>query len=215
MKPLFRQVLAVLVGGALGAVCRVEIGGLVTAAAGAVLPVGILCVNMAGSFLLGLLTGVASRSRSGYPTATAFFATGFFGGFTTFSSFALDTVLHQPCGPRLEDGGSSGKGGVTPWRAEHGACTFFSAPTAPSTAASRLTCPAEWPCTTAFFPAGRNIPGAADRCALFPAPEASAAQRRSGWRGGSRSFPMPGRRKPFSRSAARKAGRRKGSSSRT
>ena len=93
MKPLFRQVLAVLVGGALGAVCRVEIGGLVTAAAGAVLPVGILCVNMAGSFLLGLLTGVASRSRSGYPTATAFFATGFFGGFTTFSSFALDTVL--------------------------------------------------------------------------------------------------------------------------
>ena len=61
MKPLFRQVLAVLVGGALGAVCRVEIGGLVTAAAGAVLPVGILCVNMAGSFLLGLLTGVASN----------------------------------------------------------------------------------------------------------------------------------------------------------
>ena len=93
MKPFLKQVLAVLVGGALGAVCRVEIGNRVTEAAGAVLPVGILCVNMAGSFLLGLLMGIASRSRSGYPTATAFLATGFFGGFTTFSSFALDTVL--------------------------------------------------------------------------------------------------------------------------
>lgn len=93
MKPLFRQVLAVLVGGAVGAVCRVEIGNMVTEAAGALLPVGVWCVNMTGSFLLGLLTGFASRSRSGYPTATAFFATGFFGGFTTFSSFALDTVL--------------------------------------------------------------------------------------------------------------------------
>ena len=101
MKPLFRQVLAVLVGGALGAVCRVEVGGLVTEAAGAVLPVGILCVNMAGSFLLGLLMGAASRSRSGYPTATAFFATGFFGGFTTFSSFALDTVLLWKAGDMM------------------------------------------------------------------------------------------------------------------
>ena len=37
----------------LGAVCRVEVGDMVTQVAGAVLPVGILCVNMAGSFLLG------------------------------------------------------------------------------------------------------------------------------------------------------------------
>ena len=93
MTYFMRQVLAVLCGGALGAVCRVRIGDMVTQAAGVVLPVGILCVNMTGSFLLGLLLGAASRSASGYPTATAFFATGFFGAFTTFSSFALDTVL--------------------------------------------------------------------------------------------------------------------------
>ena len=48
---------------------------------------------MLGSFLLGLLMGTASRVKHGYPTATAFLATGFFGGFTTFSSFALDTVM--------------------------------------------------------------------------------------------------------------------------
>ena len=93
MTYAIRQVLAVLCGGALGAVCRVEIGDMVTQMAGAVLPVGILCVNMAGSLLLGMLMGAASRAVSGYPTATAFFATGFCGAFTTFSSFALDTVL--------------------------------------------------------------------------------------------------------------------------
>lgn len=88
-----RQILAVLCGGALGALCRVQVGDFVTQSASAVLPVGILFVNMAGSLLLGLVMGAASRAVSGYPTATAFFATGFCGAFTTFSSFALDTVL--------------------------------------------------------------------------------------------------------------------------
>ena len=93
MSPFAKQVLAVLCGGALGAVCRVEVGRAVMNAVGGAFPLGILCVNMTGSFLLGLLMGVASRVKHGYPTATAFLATGFFGGFTTFSSFALDTVV--------------------------------------------------------------------------------------------------------------------------
>lgn len=92
MTQFAKQVVAVLVGGALGAVCRVKISWTVMKISGALFPVGILCVNMTGSFLLGLLLGTASRVKHGYPTATAFLATGFFGGFTTFSSFALDTV---------------------------------------------------------------------------------------------------------------------------
>lgn len=92
MSQFARQVTAVLCGGALGAVCRVEAGRAVMGVVGGVFPLGILCVNMLGSFLLGLLLGAASRTKYGYPTATAFLATGFFGGFTTFSSFALDTV---------------------------------------------------------------------------------------------------------------------------
>ena len=92
MTPFVKQVVAVLCGGALGAVCRVEVGRAVMNALGGTFPLGILSVNMIGSFLLGLLMGTASRVRHGYPTATAFLATGFFGGFTTFSSFALDTV---------------------------------------------------------------------------------------------------------------------------
>ena len=92
MSQFARQVTAVLCGGALGAVCRVEAGRAVMGVVGGVFALGILCVNMLGSFLLGLLLGAASRTKYGYPTATAFLATGFFGGFTTFSSFALDTV---------------------------------------------------------------------------------------------------------------------------
>ena len=93
MTQFAKQVVAVLCGGALGAVCRVEAGRAVMSLVGGTFPLGILCVNMLGSFLLGLLLGAASRVKHGYPTATAFLATGFFGGFTTFSSFALDTVM--------------------------------------------------------------------------------------------------------------------------
>lgn len=93
MTQFAKQVVAVLCGGALGAVCRVEAGRAVMSLVGGTSPLGILCVNMLGSFLLGLLMGTASRVKHGYPTATAFLATGFFGGFTTFSSFALDTVM--------------------------------------------------------------------------------------------------------------------------
>lgn len=93
MTQFMKQVLAVLCGGVLGAVCRVELSRMVMVGMGIVFPLGILCVNMLGSFLLGLLMGAVSRVKYGYPTATAFLATGFFGGFTTFSSFALDTVL--------------------------------------------------------------------------------------------------------------------------
>ena len=92
MRQFTKQVMAVMSGGALGAVCRVELSSLIMSGWGGTFPLGILCVNMTGSFFLGLLLGAASRTKHGYPTATAFLATGFFGGFATFSSFALDTV---------------------------------------------------------------------------------------------------------------------------
>lgn len=92
MTQYAKQMAAVLFGGALGAVCRVECGRAVMEVMGGVFPLGILAVNMLGSFLLGLFTGAVSRSGRRVPTLTAFVSTGFFGGFTTFSSFALDTV---------------------------------------------------------------------------------------------------------------------------
>ena len=87
--------LPVLLGGALGALCRVHGNSAVMAAMGGHFPLGILCINMAGSFVMGLLMGLLSRMGQGGPAApwlNAFLGTGFLGGFTTFSSFALDTV---------------------------------------------------------------------------------------------------------------------------
>jgi CrcB protein len=53
-------------------------------------PVGILAINLSGSFVLGLLTGVASHGLG--PLVIAFAATGICGGFTTFSTWAFDTL---------------------------------------------------------------------------------------------------------------------------
>ena len=84
--------LAVMAGGALGALSRFGGDNAIMAAMGGEFPLGILCINMFGSFLMGLLTGFLSRTTSGGPMASAFLGTGFLGGFTTFSSFALDSV---------------------------------------------------------------------------------------------------------------------------
>lgn len=56
-------------------------------------PSGTLIVNIAGSFLMGLLSGYfAFRTGVGQHTRL-FLTTGILGGFTTFSTFSLDTAL--------------------------------------------------------------------------------------------------------------------------
>ncbi len=53
-------------------------------------PTGILLINVLGSFVLGLLTEIASHGLG--PQMTAFAATGICGGYTTFSTWAFDTL---------------------------------------------------------------------------------------------------------------------------
>lgn len=56
-------------------------------------PAGTMIVNMAGSFAMGLLAGYfAARPGIGQPVRL-FLTTGILGGFTTFSTFSLDTAL--------------------------------------------------------------------------------------------------------------------------
>ena len=56
-------------------------------------PVGTMVVNIAGSFLIGLLAGYFTY-RTGVPQHTRLFlTTGILGGFTTFSAFSLDAAL--------------------------------------------------------------------------------------------------------------------------
>jgi CrcB protein len=87
--------LLVALAGALGACCRVGVDEVVETRRGDPLgrgfPFGILAVNVTGSLLLGLVVGWAMyHGLSGRWRAVA--GTGFCGGYTTFSTFAFDTV---------------------------------------------------------------------------------------------------------------------------
>lgn len=56
-------------------------------------PLGTFVVNVVGSFLIGLLLGLAEQRGVLSATASAVLVTGFCGGFTTFSTFADDMFL--------------------------------------------------------------------------------------------------------------------------
>jgi len=81
----------VAAAGALGAVLRHLVDRLVQRRIRSGFPLGILVVNLSGSLTLGVL--VASGLRHGIPTAWVTVAgTGLIGSYTTFSTFAFDTV---------------------------------------------------------------------------------------------------------------------------
>lgn len=83
-------VLLALAGGA-GAASRYLVDRAVTLRTGGFLPWGTFTVNVVGSFLLGLLVGLEAAGRIGHGWLTVA-GTGFCGAFTTFSTFALETV---------------------------------------------------------------------------------------------------------------------------
>lgn len=81
----------VAVGAAPGAACRWMVGQAIGARRDSVFPVGTLVVNVLGSFLLGLVLGAAVEGQAG-TRLVALVGTGFCGAFTTFSSFAYESV---------------------------------------------------------------------------------------------------------------------------
>lgn len=86
---MMHPVLQVALGGAVGAVARHGVNIGAGRLLGPGFPAGTLAVNVAGSFLMGLLVVVlAGRGNAPAPLLM----TGFLGGFTTFSAFSLDTV---------------------------------------------------------------------------------------------------------------------------
>jgi CrcB protein len=82
----------VALGGALGASARYLTGIAVLRALGPNFPWATLIVNVAGSFAMGLLIAILARRSAGDEALRIFVATGFLGGFTTFSAFSLDAV---------------------------------------------------------------------------------------------------------------------------
>jgi CrcB protein len=85
----------VTLGGAIGSAARFWISGLVASQAGESFPFGTMVVNVTGSFLIGLLaawSGPDSRFLTS-PAFREFFMIGICGGYTTFSSFSLQTLF--------------------------------------------------------------------------------------------------------------------------
>lgn len=84
--------LAALAGG-LGAVARFVVDAMVNRRLpNSPMPAGTLLINITGSFLLGLLTGLAARHSGLPPALTSVAGAGFCGGYTTFSTASLELV---------------------------------------------------------------------------------------------------------------------------
>lgn len=77
-------------GGGLGSVARYTVGAIALRAFGPSFPWGTFAVNVAGCCLMGVVAGLAIYRLQMSAELRVFLATGFLGGFTTFSAFALD-----------------------------------------------------------------------------------------------------------------------------
>ncbi len=87
------NVFLVMLGGSLGALSRYGASLLAVKLFGSRFPWGTLAVNLVGCFFIGLAFALAERG-SGLmnPSMRLFFVTGYLGGLTTFSTFALETT---------------------------------------------------------------------------------------------------------------------------
>ena len=89
------NILLVMGGGAVGALARYQLGRIAGhLMPGALWPWGTFAANLLGGFAMGLLAGWLARFNVGWgESVRLLLAVGVLGGFTTFSSFSLETVL--------------------------------------------------------------------------------------------------------------------------
>src|SRR5687767_3490677 len=86
--------IAVLVGGALGSAARHGVNIVAPRLFGNATPYATATVNMIGALAIGVLAGMLEAQRlSMTPIERALYLTGILGGFTTFSSFMLDSLV--------------------------------------------------------------------------------------------------------------------------
>lgn len=85
------QTLSIALGGAVGSLLRFWVSTGVYGLLGRGFPYGTLAVNLIGSFLMGLLFALLTERMAASPEARALLLIGFLGGFTTFSSFSIET----------------------------------------------------------------------------------------------------------------------------
>lgn len=96
--------LLVFLGGGLGSVSRHGVNVIAARFWGSQYPLGTLCINVLGSFAMGVVVEYWAL-KSGLPQqARLFLTTGVIGGFTTFSTFSLEVALLNSRGEALSAG---------------------------------------------------------------------------------------------------------------
>lgn len=89
----WQPLLAVLAGGGIGSVLRYLVTFGITQWLGPGFPWWTFAINVTGSFVIGVVAEVVqTRAFGGAPLLRIFLMTGVLGGYTTFSTFSLDTL---------------------------------------------------------------------------------------------------------------------------
>lgn len=97
-----KQLLLVFLGGGIGSALRFLISKSLNQAT--IIPLGTLLVNVAGSLLIGFILGLGFRQQVLSTNTVLLLATGFCGGFTTFSAFAYENQLFLKAGDFMSFG---------------------------------------------------------------------------------------------------------------
>ena len=97
-------ILAIGLGGALGSIARHYLNNAMGGLASRGFPLGIFTINVAGSVIIGVLVGVFATRGNPPAAIRAFLTVGLLGGFTTFSTFSLDTAVLVQRGAYLTAG---------------------------------------------------------------------------------------------------------------
>ena len=93
-----KQLFLVFIGGGFGSVLRYLIGKYLNNFSTNEFPLGTFTVNTLGSLFIGFILGYAAKNQTLSENQTLLLATGFCGGFTTFSSFAYENHLFLKSG---------------------------------------------------------------------------------------------------------------------
>jgi len=92
-----KQFLLVFLGGGFGSALRFLLGKYLNSGASGI-PYGTFAANILGSLLIGIILGYAAKNEAISQQHTLLLATGFCGGFTTFSTFAYENHIFLKSG---------------------------------------------------------------------------------------------------------------------
>lgn len=92
-----KQLILVFIGGGTGSVLRYIIGKFLNNSETGI-PYGTFTANILGSLLIGIILGLAAKNETLSQNHTLLLATGFCGGFTTFSTFAYENHIFLKSG---------------------------------------------------------------------------------------------------------------------